>query len=55
MAYFDKNKGEIILEQDDKEMFKEVSQHFTNNGFKHSEWCMDIIKWLNGELKNENS
>jgi len=53
MAEINKQTGNLDLTIDDKEMFKEVSWHFSPQGFRHSQWVVDIIKWLNGEKLND--
>lgn len=55
MAKLNKQTGNLDLSTDDQEMFREVGSHFTSQGFRHSQWVVDIIKWLNGELyENHN-
>lgn len=34
MAYFDEKRGEVVLSEEDKEMFKEVHSHFSPKGLR---------------------
>lgn len=55
MAHFDEKRGEIILSEEDKEMFKEVGSHFTQNGLR-TPWANSIInKLMPKELQNETN
>ena len=47
MAYFNKEKGEVILSQEDEEMFKEVKSQFTQNGMRN-DWSNSIINKILG-------
>lgn len=52
MAYFDEKRGEIVLSEEDKEIFKEVSR---NVSMQKTPWANSIInKLMPKELQNEN-
>lgn len=41
MAYFDKKSGEIVLSEEDKEMFKEISRNASTG---KTPWANSILK-----------
>jgi hypothetical protein len=43
MAYYDKKSGDIILEHEEKKMFKEMS---SNINAKRTPTADNIIKWI---------
>ena len=52
MAYFDEKTGEIVLSEDDKEMFKDIQSNFSPKGIRTS-WAKSIIDWLWEDIGHE--
>jgi len=47
MAYFDKEKGEIILSQEDKRMFQEVNSNIQNKKTPTADSIIKTIENIN--------
>lgn len=54
MSYIDQ-QGFIRYTQEEEDTIKETGSHFTPNGYKSSEWVGNIMKWLLGDYKNNNT
>jgi hypothetical protein len=53
MAYFDEKRGEVVLSEEDKEMFKEVGRKVS---MQRTPWANSIInKLMPKEFQNENN
>lgn len=54
MAYFDKRSGNIVLSQEDKEMFGKIGSNFQQTGGIATPTANNIHKWvLNGNTNSE--
>lgn len=53
MSYYDKRSGNIILSEEDKEMFDEIKRDLNQpNGKVRTPIANNIIKWINEGNKN---